>query len=63
ATLDPNDPTKRYSYCSSNCFWYESNKLGSVKMTQLQGNDPDYSTVRSKFSFGLPNAKIIAIIR
>ncbi|CAG8494246.1 6793_t:CDS:2 [Ambispora leptoticha] len=63
AKLDPNDPTKRYSYCSSNCFWLESSKLDSVRMTQIQENDPDYSTVRSKFSFGLPNAKIIAIIR
>ncbi|CAG8603994.1 13420_t:CDS:2 [Ambispora gerdemannii] len=63
AKLDYNDQAKRYSYCSSDCFWLEAKKLNSVKMTQVQETDPDYSTVRSKFLFGLPNAKIIAIIR
>ncbi|RHZ82814.1 hypothetical protein Glove_103g217 [Diversispora epigaea] len=61
--IDPNNPTKFFSFCNRKCYWTEINSLTTTKITLVSKKDLDYDRISEGFMKVLPNIQIQAILR
>ncbi|CAG8483555.1 6446_t:CDS:2 [Ambispora gerdemannii] len=63
-TMTKNKRAKRYfAYCSSQCFWKETETLRETRAVILDKNDSDYTKVSTKFKENLKSYRIKYILR